>query len=149
MENKGRTATAIITEDTELLMIGEKDFREIFQDVKYQLDKHREEILLKVIPSLKELRREKLIPILYAAQYFSKKKGEILFKQNDFCDHIYILQSGSITLHRSLQLSSVSEEAEHLLKLCKFYNIANVQKRDLKNLVISGFKLDPVLKMSK
>lgn len=45
-QGNGRSATAVILEDTELLVIEEREFNQYFKEKKIAFDKKREEMLL-------------------------------------------------------------------------------------------------------
>ena len=132
---KGRSASAIVIEDSELLMIGELDYAEIFYERKMLFDKRREETLLRIVPQFQQLRRDKLLPILYTAQYFSKKKGEYLYRQDTPSEKIYILIKGALSLRRTLQISKVAEEANHLAKIVRGFSLKKFPKNTFRKMV--------------
>ena len=97
-----RNASGVAADDLELLVISKKDYNDLFADIMLEERRFKMELVDKVLPEIGFYSKKDLTSLVYKIKEHNFAKGEILFKEGQKFDKMYIIIKGTVSVKKCL-----------------------------------------------
>jgi len=154
LENeKKRTATAVIFEDAELLVLNEVNYNKYFSGKINEEEISKLEIIYNLFPMIKMIPKENQLKIIYSIKETTVAPGEIILNEGDPANKFVIILEGEVQLTKKLTARNIGATLRDKYHLCDPNSKLNRIEREeltLDALMIKKFGRNPSkLKLSK
>ena len=121
--NNPRNASALATDQVELLKIEKKDYLHFFKEINMEEKQKKMDLINSCMPEIKETSLSSLVSVAYSMRQVKLPKGSVIYGEDQIYNKCYQISEGMVLVRKALDTNYLKEVSDHNIEaICEVDN---------------------------